>query len=130
MEEMHSLTEHTCVLCPPTCSASLLFLHCLSYVWHHSLLSVITSFLDSPGKLNDSSLYTYIQESSLYSGTFPLCYLPQVERQNATYVTGTSLYCGCCGTLLPSRGVWVTVGIDLFTRTCLFSTFSPTSKRK
>lgn len=91
--------------------------------------NVITSSLDSPGK-QDSSLYTYFQESSLYRGTFPLSYLPQIESQDATYVTGTSLYCGCCGTLLPSRGVWVTVGIDLFTRTCLFSTFSPTSIKK
>lgn len=22
-----------------------------------------------------------------------------------TYVMGTSLYCGCCGTLLPSKGI-------------------------
>lgn len=32
MEEMHSFTEHMYVFCPPTCSASLLFLHCLNHV--------------------------------------------------------------------------------------------------
>ncbi|TNN40094.1 hypothetical protein EYF80_049743 [Liparis tanakae] len=38
---------------------------------------------------------------------------------------GTSLYWGWPGWVLPSSGAWVTVGMDLFTNTCLFSTFSP-----
>lgn len=38
---------------------------------------------------------------------------------------GTSLYWGWPGWVLPSSGVWVTVGMDLFTSTCLFSTLSP-----
>lgn len=42
-----------------------------------------------------------------------------------THVIGTSLYWGWLGWVLPSSGVWVTVGMDLFTRTCLFSTRSP-----
>lgn len=48
---------------------------------------------------------------------------------SATHVMGTSLYCGCCGTWLPSKGVWVAVGMDLFTSTCLLSTFSPKEKK-
>lgn len=42
-----------------------------------------------------------------------------------SHLTGTSLYCGWPGWVLPSSGAWVTVGMDLFTNTCLFSTFSP-----
>lgn len=57
----------------------------------------------------------------------PFFAFPRITR---TYVMGTSLYCGCWGTLLPSKGIWVTVGMDLFTRTCLFSTFSPKRERK
>ncbi len=42
-----------------------------------------------------------------------------------SHLMGTSLYWGWPGWVLPSSGVWVTVGMDLFTNTCLFSTLSP-----
>lgn len=42
-----------------------------------------------------------------------------------THPIGTSLYWGWPGWVLPSSGVCVTVGMDLFTNTCLFSTLSP-----
>ena len=49
----------------------------------------------------------------------------QRGRVAASHLMGTSLYWGWPGWVLPSSGVWVTVGMDLFTNTCLFSTLSP-----
>lgn len=48
-----------------------------------------------------------------------------VGELKGSYLMGTSLYWGWPGWVLPSSGVWVTVGMDLFTNTCLFSTLSP-----
>ena len=46
------------------------------------------------------------------------------------HLIGTSLYSGACFCVWPSsRELIVTVGIDLFTKTCRLCTLSPVSRR-